>query len=510
VAYLMKEQGMVVARVIYDGAPEAGKTTNARQICRSVAVNRRSAFESPGSQGSRTEYFDWLDFQGGYVHGYNLRCQILAVPGQFSMQVRREHLLKTADTIVFVADSRPEAREENLQAFAFLKRIIKATPPHLPPPSLLIQANKQDLPGALPPAELARQLGLEPSIPVLGAQAVDGGGVLQSFVVAMRLAVDRIQALLGANILEDLPQDAATATALYSSMRELEVLPDSVEASISSAVRAIAGFQEEPAATAPPREEDTPAPPIPFAGNIAAGHLWPTLKARSILAAINGVNQIVRRRVIAPWAPAGSIELQTPNGWILHTSDNWITAGDGAGRMDLLRMVRRCLAQPDWIPEGRAFFIANHESTWRIWMISPELSSVYETFTRALRGDHLPDLIEGVRVLHLIYAQIQRTNGVSWFANFGNLRNLALQNGKPVCLSVPDLSDSLEPAQWRASALSTMASGIQNCLDTIRLDEVTAGRLREAIRRAGLPDDGVAAILRQKLGSTARAEFSRG
>jgi signal recognition particle receptor subunit beta len=503
----MKQQGLVVARVIYDGAPEAGKTTNARQICRGVAANRRSAFESPGSESSRTEFFDWLDFQGGYVHGYNLRCQILAVPGQFSLQARREHLLKTADTIVFVADSRPEARDENLRAFAFLKRIVKATPSHLPPPSLLIQANKQDLPGALPPAELARQLGLDPSIPVLGAQAMDGGGVLQSFVVAMRLAVDRIQALLSTNGLEDLPPDAATATALYDSMRDLEVLPDSVEASISSAVHAIVGVEEETTTTAPPPEEDTPAPPIPFAGNIAAGHLWPTLKARSILAAVNGVNQVVRHRTIAPWAPAGSIELHTPNGWILHTSDHWITAGDGAGRMDLLRMVRRCLAQPDWIPDGRAFFIANHEGTWRIWMISPELPSIHETFTRALRGDHLPDLIDGVRLLHQIYTQMQRTDGVSWFADFGNLRTLALQNGKPVCLSVPDRSDSLEPAQWRGPALSTMASGIHNCLDTIRLGEVIALRLREAIRRAGLPEDGVAAILRQKLESMARAEF---
>jgi signal recognition particle receptor subunit beta len=502
-AYLMKQQGMVVARVIYDGAPEAGKTTNARQICQGVAASRRSAFESPGSQGSRTEFFDWLDFQGGYVHGYNLRCQILAVPGQFSLQVRREHLLKTADTIVFVADSRPEAREENLRAFAFLKRIIKAAPPHLPPPSLLIQANKQDLPGALPPAELARQLELEPSIPVLGAQAFDGSGVLQSFVVAMRLAVDRIQALLSTNALEDLPPDAATADGLYSSMRELEVLPDSLEAGITSAVRAITGFEEEPATTPPTQEEDTSVLPIPFAGNIAAGHLWPTLKARSILAAINGVNQIVRRSVIAPWAPAGSIELHTPNGWIVHTSDRWITAGDGTGRMDLLHLVRRCLAQPDWIPEGRAFFIANHQGIWRMWMISPELPSVHETFTRALRGNHLPDLVEGVRLLHQLYTQVQRTDGVSWFANLGDLRALAVQNGKPVCLSVPDRSNSLEPARWRELALSTMAAGIESCLDTIRLDPIVVNRLREAIRRAGLPDEGVASILRQKLGSAA-------
>lgn len=350
---------------------------------------------------------------------------------------------------------------------------------------------------------------LDPSIPVLGAQALDGGGVLHSFVVAMRLAVDRIQVLLSTNALEDLPQDATSANALYSSIREIEALPDSVEASISSAVRAMGGGQEEAAPASSHEEDMAMVPPIPYACNISAGHLWPTLKARSILAAINGVNQIVRRRTVASWAPAGSIELQTPNGWILHTHDAWIAADESSGRMDLLRLVRRCLAMPEWIPDGRAFCLASHEGVWRIWMISPELPTVYDTFTRALRGDHLPDLVEALRLMQQLFTQMQSTNGVSWNSKFGDVRSLALQNGRAVWLSVPDLTAGVDPAEWRAPALSAMTAGVQNCVDTVRLDDAGAIRLRETIRRVqdGVPD-GVAAILRQKLGATVRMGLS--
>ena len=111
----------------------------------------------------------------------------------------------------FVADSRPEAVEENRRTFSFLRKLLRSGPSHLPPPCLIIQANKQDMPGALSPSELAKQLGVDPATPLLGARAIDGGGVLPSFVIAMRLAAERIQALFGANAIEGVPEGSGNA-----------------------------------------------------------------------------------------------------------------------------------------------------------------------------------------------------------------------------------------------------------------------------------------------------------
>ena len=68
--FLDQRTGALVVRVVYDGAAEAGKTTNLRRLEEGLRLTRRGArVEAPGSAGRRTQFFDWLDFQGGEVGG---------------------------------------------------------------------------------------------------------------------------------------------------------------------------------------------------------------------------------------------------------------------------------------------------------------------------------------------------------------------------------------------------------------------------------------------------------
>jgi len=105
VAYLDAHTGELVIRIVYDGAPSAGKTTNVRRLHEGLLATRRGELESPDSLGRRTEWFDRREFFGGYVEGLPLRCELLSVPGQRSLATRRAHLLVEADAIVLVLDA---------------------------------------------------------------------------------------------------------------------------------------------------------------------------------------------------------------------------------------------------------------------------------------------------------------------------------------------------------------------------------------------------------------------
>ncbi|HEX3757711.1 MAG TPA: ADP-ribosylation factor-like protein, partial [Kofleriaceae bacterium] len=207
----------VVLRIVYDGPPEAGKTTNLRALCQRLSLSRRGELESPGG-GERTQYFDWLDITGGWVGGHRVRCQLVTVPGQILLARRRRHILDSADVVVFVADSRASAAPETSAALRSLARGLdsRADVP------LVLQANKQDLPDAQPPEQLHAALGLAARVPVIGAQASGGTGVLESFMLAVRLAVDHVRALLVAG---ELGEGEASGAAELLRALEADALP---------------------------------------------------------------------------------------------------------------------------------------------------------------------------------------------------------------------------------------------------------------------------------------------
>ena len=55
----------VVIRVVYDGAPMAGKSTSVRALGRGLG----GEVSSPAEVSGRTLYFDWLDYTGGLFEG---------------------------------------------------------------------------------------------------------------------------------------------------------------------------------------------------------------------------------------------------------------------------------------------------------------------------------------------------------------------------------------------------------------------------------------------------------
>jgi len=435
-------------RVVYDGAPEAGKTTNIQKLCDAVALQRRGDFKSPGTDGRRTEYFDWLDFAGGYVDGRKVRCQIVSVPGQSQLLHRRRYLLNTADAVVFVADSRPDYIAPNLDSMTTTLRILESLSEGAQV-GIVLQANKQDLEGALAPRDLAVAFQFPSSGTVLGARAHTGEGVMQSFIMAVRVATDRIRKLAMAGLLaEGEWVEQETPEALYATMLRAEtaatrptprhsiqardVAPDLTHDSsppptipvtreplapalimdlqslandagrmppeiYRSRVPTIPAGHELPASSPAIDSDDPEAPQVPVRRNPTAREptappLVSELGAGHIwpptagrkVLADAGLDACTAPENLSTWAEADASELVTASGHTLHSRPGWSFSSEHEARMALMGLVRTHLRVTALLPAGRVLFMAKSGLGFRIWMATPKLVTMREMLDQAV------------------------------------------------------------------------------------------------------------------------------
>jgi signal recognition particle receptor subunit beta len=167
-------------KLVYYGPPVGGKTTNLQILHRCADAKRRGELISVNSAQDRTILFDLLPLKTQGFRGFDLRLQILAVPGQAMYSATRRLVLKGADSLVFVANSALDRWEENIQSFREMTQNLLSH--HLDPAAmpLVFQYNKRDLPQVLETEALDRALNARRA-PVVPAVAVRGEGVLETF-----------------------------------------------------------------------------------------------------------------------------------------------------------------------------------------------------------------------------------------------------------------------------------------------------------------------------------------
>ncbi|MBX3259198.1 MAG: hypothetical protein KF782_05860 [Labilithrix sp.] len=182
-----RERRMCI-RIVYDGGAGAGKTTNLHQLAHLFAAQRTADVYSPREIEGRTLYFDWLQIRGGLVGGFPLTSQVVSVPGQVVLTERRRHLLASADAVVYVAESSRSGVARAIEGLALLDELARSRPE---PPVLVVQANKQDRPGALRGPELLEALGHE-DVPCVEAIARDGVGVVETMVATVRAVAQKM------------------------------------------------------------------------------------------------------------------------------------------------------------------------------------------------------------------------------------------------------------------------------------------------------------------------------
>jgi signal recognition particle receptor subunit beta len=178
----------IKVKMVYYGPALGGKTTNLQILHQRAASARRGEMISVNSAQDRTILFDLLPLKTPGFRGFDLRLQILAVPGQAMYAATRRLVLKGADSLVFVANSALDRWEENLQSFREMTQNLISH--HLEPSQmpLILQYNKRDLPQVLEIGALDRGLNARETEAV-PAVAIRGEGVLETFVAALALTV---------------------------------------------------------------------------------------------------------------------------------------------------------------------------------------------------------------------------------------------------------------------------------------------------------------------------------
>lgn len=179
---------IIKVKLVYYGPPLGGKTTNLQILHQRANAKRRGEMISVNSAQDRTILFDLLPLKTPGFRGFDLRLQILAVPGQAMYGATRRLVLKGADSLVFVANSALDRWEENLQSLKEMTRNLVTH--HLDPEEmpLVFQYNKRDLPKVLETDALDRGLNRR-HVDSFPAVAIRGEGVLETFIAALAVTV---------------------------------------------------------------------------------------------------------------------------------------------------------------------------------------------------------------------------------------------------------------------------------------------------------------------------------
>lgn len=226
-AYFDAQRSEAVLRIVYDGPATAGKTANLRSLHAAFSQRSMDGIHVPAENArGRTLFFDWLELLVGHVDEWPLRCQILTVPGQLALAKRRVRLLKEVDAVVLVCDSTPKGVAAARIAATSLVYVLGHCGNTSAP--VIVQANKQDLAGALAPRDVALRLGMGAHLRVVPARATEGEGVRETLIAALDAARDRLRPLLRAGGPTALSCRTETAEQLYLTMLAEDETDDDV------------------------------------------------------------------------------------------------------------------------------------------------------------------------------------------------------------------------------------------------------------------------------------------
>ncbi|HEX7833636.1 MAG TPA: ADP-ribosylation factor-like protein, partial [Thermoanaerobaculia bacterium] len=370
-AVLDVEQNAVVIRIVYDGPPEAGKTTSLRALSASLA----RPMSTPAEAGDRTLFFDWLEYTGGLFEGHRIRCQVITVPGQTVLAHRRHTLLETADAVVFVSDSNATAVETTRAYMTEMRAVLDASPG--PRIGVIVQANKRDHDDAVDMATLRAAMP-EDGIAVIESVATEGRGVRETFVFAVRLALDRVRELLRTRELEHRSPDVQTSDDLLRQMTRSEshraVGASQLESAAQSALQEVVDAEvAEPRAIA-----QTGAAPLAPDHNVPSGMIWPPVEGRVRLLDACSTPFTPRETSHGDW-------IGETDGWRFHSPRRATYADPELGRRALIEWSRLHASGQRWFSSPRVVVLAaTGDGAWRLWQIVK--------VERSLRDD----LVDGV------------------------------------------------------------------------------------------------------------------
>jgi len=390
-------KGVLVVRIVYDGPALSGKTTSLRALAKGVS----SKVECPAELAGRTLFFDWVDYVGGLFDGRQIRCQIVSVPGQKELAHRRKLLLETADAVVLVLDTRQMEWEFGL---GWVRDTVPFCRGKSPPVGLVLQANKRDAPDAVSSEEIQRSVNRIAPIAVVQSTATSGEGIREAFVLAVRLALDRVRALASTGQLhhgKPAEDDAAQLLEHMQSAEHASSAPldggltrsalTSLEAELDAELDASKRELQPPDLSSKGSDERlfVPDPMMP------GGMIWPPVDGRALLHEVASLEIRPVRTAREDWAGSGS-------GFRFHSQGSAIYPDSHSARSELLEWARLHSANTAHLSSGRAVILADAgHSRLRLWQIVRSEATLRERLASACQlteGNQVADELINVAI----------------------------------------------------------------------------------------------------------------
>jgi len=302
----------VNCKIVYYGPGLSGKTTNLEVIHAKAPASSTGDLTSIATEGDRTLFFDFLPLNLGKVAGMTTRFQIYTVPGQVYYNSTRKLVLQGADGIVFVADSRRDKMEENIESLRNLEENLREYGMDLKKTPFVLQYNKRDMEGLASIEELQEKLNPQ-GVPYFEAVAKTGVGVFPTLKK------------LSAMVLESLNRQSRAA----ASGRERAPAPVTVGAPAGGGAPAPAGGAAPAAGGSAPGVRASAGSPSPGSAPPAPSRPVRPAPAAQIVreevTSAQGIRPIERHRAV-PAAGAGWRRPEKRRGipWV------WIAAGVAA------------------------------------------------------------------------------------------------------------------------------------------------------------------------------------
>lgn len=198
----------VSCKIVYYGPGLSGKTTNLQYVHRKVPPETKGKLISLATDADRTLYFDFLPINIGAINGFAAKFQLYTVPGQVYYNATRKLVLRGVDGLVFVADSQPDKMDENIESLSNLKENLAEYGYRLEELPIVIQYNKQDLPGVLTPEQIRPILNTHGWVEY-SASATEGFGVFDTLKCILKLVLDKAKS--GGTVPSSTPVSAAVS-----------------------------------------------------------------------------------------------------------------------------------------------------------------------------------------------------------------------------------------------------------------------------------------------------------
>lgn len=190
--YINYDKQEIAFKIVYFGPGMSGKTTNLIKIHEILDPQKCSEMVVLDTEEERTLFFDFLPFDLGSICGFSVRFNMYTVPGQVQYEASRKLILDGADGVVFVADSHPSKREENLQSYQMMTDnfVSHGFDPVTYP--LVIQFNKRDLDQVMDVFEMNALLN-KGGHKTFEAVALKGHGVIETIKEISKQIVTRFE-----------------------------------------------------------------------------------------------------------------------------------------------------------------------------------------------------------------------------------------------------------------------------------------------------------------------------